>query len=164
MIRIVKHLPEFIYWPIKIFYDDKIIKEIAENLPEIKCRSQQIEQVIINLLTNAMYTLNKRYPDYHENKQIKIVVKPFQRKKMKWIRITVEDYGEGITEENMKRIFDPFFTTKPRDEGTGLGLSVSYGIIKEHKGKLTVESVAGEYTRFNVELPVNNGWSLRNQE
>ncbi|MEE9118486.1 MAG: PAS domain S-box protein, partial [Calditrichia bacterium] len=142
----------------------KIIKEIAENLPEIKCRSQQIEQVIINLLTNAMYTLNKRYPDYHENKQIKIVVKPFQRKKMKWIRITVEDYGEGITEENMKRIFDPFFTTKPRDEGTGLGLSVSYGIIKEHKGKLTVESVAGEYTRFNVELPVNNGWSLRNQE
>jgi len=66
----------------------------------------------------------------------------------------VEDRGAGIPEAIRDRLFDPFFTTKARDAGTGLGLAVSYGIVKEHHGELTFESAAGGPTRFHVDLPV----------
>ena len=58
----------------------------------------------------------------------------------------------------IERVFEPFFTTKPRDKGTGLGLSVSHGIIEEHQGELTVESEEGAFTRFHVDLQVDDGW------
>jgi len=74
----------------------------------------------------------------------------------KFIRTTVEDSGIGIPSEIQDRIFDPFFTTKPKETGTGLGLSISYGIIKDHGG----ESKPGQYTRFHMDLPVDNGWKL----
>lgn len=138
-----------------------IEKEIPEGLPDVRCRSQQIEQVIINLLTNARDALNGRYPGYHEDKLVRIIVQPFEKDGIEWIRTTVEDHGMGIPEEVIDRIYDPFFTTKPRDVGTGLGLSVSYGIIKDHHGELTVESKPGEYTRFYMDLRVDNGWSLK---
>jgi signal transduction histidine kinase len=89
----------------------------------------------------------------------------FKKEGEDWIRTTVEDRGSGISEDVAQRIFDPFFTTKPKDEGTGLGLSVSFGIVREHHGELTVESVVGEFTRFHMDLRVNNAWSHRiNQE
>ncbi len=135
-------------------------KEIAPDLPQVRCRSQQIQQVIINLLTNARDALNQRYEAYHEDKLIKIRVQPFEEDGIQWIRTTVEDHGTGIPEEAIDRIFDPFFTSKPRDAGTGLGLSVSYGIIKEHHGELSVESELGEYTRFHMDLRVDNGWTV----
>jgi PAS domain S-box-containing protein len=137
-----------------------LYKDIPDDLPQVRCRSQQIEQVIINLLTNARDALNKRYEAYHEDKLIRIRVQPFEEDGIQWIRTTVEDHGTGIPEEAIDRIFDPFFTTKPRDAGTGLGLSVSYGIIKDHHGELRVESKPGEYTRFYLDLRVNNGWTL----
>ena len=71
------------------------------------------------------------------------------------IRVQVSDSGYGISKADMKRIFDPFFTTKPTGEGTGLGLSVSYGIIKDHGGEITVESEPGQGSTFTVILPVN---------
>jgi len=123
--------------------------------------NQQIEQVIINLLTNAKDALNKRYRGYHENKLIRINSRTFEKDGIQWLRTTVEDHGMGISPELMERIFDPFFTTKPRDEGTGLGLSVSYGIIKEHNGELSAESREREYTKFHMDLRVNSGWSPR---
>ena len=70
------------------------------------------------------------------------------------VRLTVEDHGLGIPEELRERIFDPFFTTKPRDKGTGLGLSISHGIVKDHGGEMSVESEVGQWTRFQVDLPV----------
>jgi signal transduction histidine kinase len=77
------------------------------------------------------------------------------------VRIQVIDTGIGIAPEHLERIYDPFFTTKPRGQGTGLGLSVSYGIIKEHSGTLTAESTPGEGARFIVSLPISEGRSRR---
>mgnify|MGYP001380094491 CR=1 FL=1 len=65
----------------------------------------------------------------------------------------MEDHGTGIPASARERVFDPFFTTKPRDQGTGLGLSVSHGIVKDHGGDIRVESEPGHWTRFYVELP-----------
>ena len=138
--------------------------DIPKDLPRVKCRSQQIQQVVINLLTNARDALNERYPEYDENKLIRIAARPLEKEGAAWVRIMVEDHGSGIPEKVAKRIFDPFFTTKPREKGTGLGLSVSYGIVREHNGELGVESMPGEYTRFLMDLRVNNGWTLKDQE
>lgn len=138
--------------------------DVPDDLPRVKCRSQQIEQVVINLLTNARDALNLRYPGFDENKILSITVRPLEKDGTTWVRTTIEDHGPGIPEDLLQRIFDPFFTTKPRDEGTGLGLSVSYGIMKEHQGELTVESEEGSYTRFHVDLPVDNDWTLADQE
>jgi signal transduction histidine kinase len=71
-----------------------------------------------------------------------------------WVRTVVEDHGIGITEAVRHRLFDPFFTTKPRDQGTGLGLSISRSIVKEHHGELSLVSKPGQWTRFQLELPV----------
>ncbi|HXK27772.1 MAG TPA: ATP-binding protein, partial [Candidatus Binatia bacterium] len=72
-----------------------------------------------------------------------------------WLKISFEDDGAGIAPENLDRIFDPFFTTKDVGEGTGLGLTVSYGIIKDHEGEIKVESELGKFTRFLIYLPMN---------
>ena len=134
--------------------------DIPDDLPKVKCRSQQIQQVVINLLSNARDALNQRYSGFDEEKRLSIVARALQKDGIRRVRMTVEDRGVGIPKEKINRIFDPFFTTKPRDEGTGLGLSVSYGIMKEHSGDLWVESEVGQYTRFHIDLPINNGWSL----
>jgi len=133
-----------------------LIYDIPEELPNVRCRSQQIEQVIINILTNARDALNERYPGYDDDKIVKISVKYFKKDEEKYIRTTIEDHGIGMRQDVIDYIFDPFFTTKPMEKGTGLGLSVSYGIIKEHNGKFSVESKLGKYTRFQVDLPINN--------
>ena len=126
--------------------------DIPENLPQVLCRSQQIQQVLVNLLTNAHDALNEKFSEYDEDKIIRISAHPMTKDGMNWVRTTVEDHGSGISEEVMQSIFDPFFTTKPREKGTGLGLSVSFGIIREHQGELTVESTPGEHTRFHIDL------------
>lgn len=133
---------------------------LDDGLPEIKCRSQQIQQVLMNLLTNARDALNMRYPQYDENKVIKVRCSLFERDDRRWVLISVEDQGVGITDAVRERMFDPFYSTKPRETGTGLGLSISHGIVKDHHGKIDVETKLGEYTRFMVELPVDNGWQL----
>ncbi|TET96685.1 MAG: HAMP domain-containing protein [Anaerolineales bacterium] len=105
--------------------------------------AQQIEQVLINLVTNAVQampeggTLDVSLKEHDDN-----------------LVITMRDSGVGIPEENLVRIFDPFFTTKPEGEGTGLGLSVSYGIISRHRGLIEVESEVGIGTTFVVSLPL----------
>jgi signal transduction histidine kinase len=75
----------------------------------------------------------------------------------------VEDLGIGIAPEVKERMFDPFYTTKDRTDGVGLGLSISYGIVKEHHGELSVESEIGQYTKFHMDLPEDNGWNLENK-
>jgi PAS domain S-box-containing protein len=131
--------------------------DVPQDLPSLRCRSQQIQQVLMNLMTNARDALNERFPGYDPAKTLSIGARLHERAGNRWIRVTVEDHGTGIDPAVLERIFDPFFTTKSRDRGTGLGLSISHGIVREHHGELTVESEPGQWTRFHVDLPVNGG-------
>jgi len=135
--------------------------DVPDDLPAIKCRSQQIQQVLMNLVTNARDALNERYPEFDENKVILITGSVQERDGRRWLRTTVEDHGVGIPAEERGRIFDPFYTTKARDVGTGLGLSISHGIVSEHHGELSIESEPRHYTKIHMDLPVDDGWSLR---
>ncbi len=114
----------------------------------------------MNLLTNARDALNMKYDGFDENKLVTVTARTLDKEDKQWIRLTVEDHGSGILEDVRERMFDPFYTTKPRDKGTGLGLSISHGIVKDHGGVLSAESRIGEYTRFHIDLPVNNGWNV----
>jgi len=133
--------------------------QLAADLPAIRCRNQQIQQVIINLLTNAVAALNEKYPAHDPDKIIQIQVGKVDRQNHHFIQLSIEDHGIGIPPEIIDNIFDPFFTTKRRDEGTGLGLSVVYGIIKEHDGTIHCESEPGVFTRFVIELPAANDYN-----
>lgn len=129
--------------------------DVPEDLPQIRCRSQQIQQVIINLVTNARDSLNEKYSMADENKVVRIRSYVLQDPEGLWLRTMIQDTGVGIAENVRTRIFDPFFTTKSRDKGTGLGLSISYGIVKEHNGRLSVQSEPDVRTCFFVDLPVS---------
>ena len=128
--------------------------EIPDDLPEIKCRSQQIQQVLMNLLTNARDAVNDRYPVYDPDKIIYITVHQFEKEGRGWLRTTVEDHGSGIPAEIREKIYTPFFTTKDRTLGTGLGLPISHGIVMDHHGALTFESEENKFTRFYLDLRV----------
>jgi PAS domain S-box-containing protein len=138
--------------------------QLEENLPNIKCRSQQIQQVLMNLLTNARDALNERYRSYSPGKIIRLSANKFSVNGEKWIRIVVEDHGNGIPQAVLDKIFNPFFSTKDKDKGTGLGLSISFGIIKEHNGKIRVDTKEGAYSKFIIELPCDNGWKISDAE
>jgi len=124
----------------------KIKRKYAENMPLIKAVSDQIKQVFLNLLNNASAACYKGGT---------ITVQTEVQNQNVVVRF--HDTGIGIKPEDKKHIFEPFFTTKPEVKGTGLGLSVSYGIIKEHGGKITVESTPGKGTTFSVTLPIEGG-------
>jgi PAS domain S-box-containing protein len=134
--------------------------DVPETLPKIKCRSEQLQQVLMNLIINSLHALDEKYPGAHPNKVLSIRAVPVEYGDRKYLRLSVEDNGCGIKPSNLDRLFDPFFTTKGRDKGTGLGLSVSDGIVREHGGQITVESEEGKYARFLVDLPLDNEWSI----
>ncbi|PRP99310.1 AAA family ATPase [Enhygromyxa salina] len=132
----------------------RVALELPDELPLVSCRAQQIQQIIMNLVTNARDALNDRYSGFHDDKVVEISARGFDRDGRSWLRLTIADRGTGIPEDVCARIFDPFFTTKGRDQGTGLGLAVSHGIALEHGGDLRVESEVGVGTRFHLELPI----------
>jgi PAS domain S-box-containing protein len=148
-----------------IFKNDQIDLRLSaeKDLPDIKCRSQQIQQVFMNLMTNARDALNEKYPGFHESKIIEVKVSLKEDEDRPWIYLAVKDYGMGISDEVKARIYEPFFSTKPKHVGTGLGLAISFGIIEDHNGKILLDSVVGEYTIFTVALPVDNGWDLMSE-
>lgn len=130
--------------------------DVPGDLPQVKARSQQLQQVLLNLLLNARDALAED-PREHE-KRIILRVDQTQRDGVSVLRVRVRDNGPGIRPEHRDRIFQPFFTTKRERGGNGLGLAVSLGIMRDHHGSLTVDSVPGEYCEFVMELPVDNGW------
>jgi PAS domain S-box-containing protein len=138
-----------------------LVVDLDDYLPDIKCRSQQIQQVLMNLMTNARDALNEKYPDYNEDKIIRLTCSQYEADGRRWVKIIVEDHGNGIPVQIRDKIFEPFFSTKPKEIGTGLGLSISFGIVKDHHGKITIDSKEGFYTKFILDLPVDNGWDLK---
>ena len=113
-------------------------------VPEIVCSPAQINQVLLNLITNAAQAIA------HEHGRISVRTHAVGQ----YLMIAVEDNGAGIPAEHLARIFDPFFTTKPVGQGTGLGLSICYQIIEQHRGRIRAVSTPGIGTRFFVALPV----------
>ena len=126
---------------------------ISSDLPDIMGCLQQIQQVFLNIINNARYALNQKYPDGDELKILEITAKPVIRNNRVSVRITFTDHGIGIPAENIEHIMNPFYTTKPAGDGTGLGLSIGHGIISDHRGRLMFESREGEFTRVIIDLP-----------
>lgn len=121
---------------------DMRIESIDESLT-LDCRETQISQVLLNLLSNASDAIEKL-----EKKWIRIGA----QERGDWIELSITDSGNGISEKIREKIFQPFYTTKEVGKGTGMGLSISSGIIRSHQGELTIDPVCPN-TRFIVRLP-----------
>jgi signal transduction histidine kinase len=124
-------------------YKADVIKEYQE-LPDIECLPSQINQVIMNLIVNASQAIGPERGT--------LTLRTGHEAEKVWIE--VQDTGSGIAPQSLQKIFDPFFTTKPVGQGTGLGLSLSYGIVKKHQGQISVRSEVGAGTTFRIELPI----------
>ena len=126
----------------------KIEKSYDAEVPPIYCCMMEIEQVVLNLLKNAAQAMASQTRPQAIHLSLS--------KKGEMVQLIIADTGPGMDEKVCKRIFEPFFTTKPPGEGTGLGLSVSYGIIENHQGTLEVTSKIDEGTQFIICLPIYN--------
>lgn len=136
----------------------EIIKEYGE-IPSVECYSGQINQVFMNILSNAIDAIHEQNKQHQAQKillkpgQIKIQTSPWKEKE---VQIRIIDNGPGMTDQIQSRIFEPFFTTKSADKGTGLGMSISHKIIVEkHGGKLFCQSKIGEGTTFFINLLIS---------
>lgn len=114
---------------------------------------QQLQQVFINLLSNARYALNKKYPSMDDNKRLDIICENIKHDGNPFVKITFHDQGCGIPEKILNLITNPFFSTKEPGEGTGLGLSISHGIIINFGGFLDIESTEQQFTKIKIYLP-----------
>ncbi|MBX9735274.1 MAG: hypothetical protein K2X37_14560, partial [Chitinophagaceae bacterium] len=145
------------------------------NLPKVNIVPQDMGRVVLNLINNAFFAVSQRqnvgtserqerqsserrnvgasWPLRSDEEYTPMVIVS-TRKKEDTIEITVSDNGTGIPNEIKEKIFQPFFTTKPTGQGTGLGLSLSYDIVKAHGGELRVESEQGKGTTFKIEIPI----------
>jgi signal transduction histidine kinase len=121
----------------------RLVRDYGD-LPLVDCYAGQLNQVWLNLLVNAAYAVRR-------GGEVRIET----RREGDTAVVAVSDTGDGIAPEHLPRIFDPFFTTKPVGEGTGLGLSVTYGIVERHQGRIAVVSRPGDGTTFTVTLPVD---------
>ncbi len=124
----------------------KLVRKMAPDLPDVTADSAQINQVIVNLVVNALQAM----PD---GGSLEVIT----RKADSWVELLVVDDGEGMSADVLKKIFLPFFTTKDIKEGTGLGLSVVHGIVTAHDGSIDVESRPGQGASFKVRLPAAGG-------
>ena len=125
-------------------YKADVVKDYQE-LPDIECLPSQINQVIMNLIVNASQAIGPERGT--------LTLRTGIDGETVWIEVA--DTGTGIPPASLQKIFDPFFTTKPVGQGTGLGLSLSYGIVKKHRGNILVRSEVGVGSTFRVELPIH---------
>jgi signal transduction histidine kinase len=124
----------------------KLIKEYADRLPKVEGNETELKQVILNMITNARDAMPEGG---------KFIIRTGFSKDSNKVIMEFIDNGTGIEKKMIDKIYDPFFTTKETGEGTGLGLSLSYGIVMKHKGKMSAESEPGKGTKFKVILPAS---------
>jgi len=128
----------------RTFQGDQIEFKIATSpVPEILAKSEEIQQVLFNIVRNAIQAING-------NGRIEIRTVPLEG----WVNVSIEDNGVGIPDENLKQLFDPFFTTKGPDEGEGLGLYIVRQLVTRYRGTIDVENAAGGGSRFELRFPV----------
>jgi signal transduction histidine kinase len=131
-------------------FNAAIQTEFDDTVGKINIVSQDIGRVLINILNNAFYSINEKKKQKGEDYNPTVMVTT--KRNGDKVAITIRDNGGGISQKFVDKIYQPFFTTKPTGHGTGLGLSLSYDIIKAHNGELKVDSVAGEFAEFTIIL------------
>jgi two-component system NtrC family sensor kinase len=127
----------------ELFQEVNLVTELDPKVGTIQADPLQLRQVFINLMNNAAEAM----PDGG-----RMTLRTRKGTTPGLVTVEVQDTGVGISEENMKKIFTPFFTTKPIGKGTGLGLAIIYGIVKMHRGQITVQSQVGQGTTFTITL------------
>jgi signal transduction histidine kinase len=123
---------------------------LDQSIGKIKAVPQELGRVLLNLYNNAFYAVNEKAGTLGYDPKVRLST----TKHGNSILIAVQDNGKGIPEKVKEKIFQPFFTTKPTGQGTGLGLSLSYDIVKAHGGEFRVDSTEGEGTSFIIQLPI----------
>jgi signal transduction histidine kinase len=135
-------------------FNVSIKTELDPNLPKVSVAAQDIGRVLLNLFNNAFYAVNERKKIEGDGYEPEVVVHCGRADSTTTIEISVQDNGPGIPESIKEKVFQPFFTTKPTGQGTGLGLSLAYDIIRAHHGEIQIESsLLNKSTRFLVTLP-----------
>ena len=135
-------------------FNAKIATEFDKNIEMINVVPQELGRVFLNLYTNALYSLTEKKKKFRAEFVPTIIVAT--KKLAEKIEVRIRDNGLGISQKIIDKIFRPFFTTKPSGEGTGLGLSLSYDVIRAHGGEIKVESSEGEWAEFIIEIPVKS--------
>lgn len=145
LVELVENTLEMMHGRLQREHVEVVVK--IDDLPPVEGVADQIGQVLLNLLINALQAIEGA--GRHDGGRITVE----GRLMGPWVAISVSDNGPGIEPDHRQRIFDPFFTTKPVGEGTGLGLAISHGIISGHGGRIEVESRKGEGSNFRILLP-----------
>jgi two-component system NtrC family sensor kinase len=129
------------------FKNIEIVLQLDPALPTIQADPLQLQQVFINLMTNAAEAMEAK-----DKGTLTITTReaPYGQ----GVEVAITDSGVGVSEENKAKLFTPFFTTKPVGKGTGLGLAIVYGIVKMHRGQIQAESEEGKGTTFTITLPL----------
>ena len=133
--------------------------DLPDDLPQVDVNFQQLQQGFINIINNARYALNEKYPGRHKNKRFEITGEKVIISDRPYVRIVFYDQGVGISAHELSMLTKPFFSTKPLGKGTGLGLNITQTIITDHGGQLSFESTKGEFTRVIIDLPASRGGS-----
>ncbi len=128
--------------------------DFDETIGKINIVPQDIGRVVLNLINNAFYAVNEKKKMNIDKLSTNCYCETSTKKVETKIEITVKDNGNGIPKKVVDKIFQPFFTTKPTGQGTGLGLSLSYDIVKAHGGEIKVTTKEGEGSEFIIHLPV----------
>jgi signal transduction histidine kinase len=144
-------------------FNAKFETDLDETVGKINIIPQDIGRVLVNLISNAFYAVNEKKKRGRNNYEptvtvsTKLTIPSSTGGGQRMAEIRIKDNGPGIPQNVLDKIFQPFFTTKPTGQGTGLGLSLAYDIVKAHGGALTVETKEGEGSEFIIQLPLNTG-------